>query len=53
MTNFDKPHDFAYNADLKTLADCIVRLQEAVNALEEAGVKKKPARKTAAKKVAK
>jgi len=51
MTKFDKPYDFAYNADLKTLADSIVQLQEAVNRLEESAAKKRPARKTAAKKV--
>jgi len=43
MTKFDKPHDFAYNADLKTLADSIVQLQEAVNKLEERATPKKRA----------
>jgi len=52
-TNFDKPHNFNYNADLKTLADCVVQLQEAVNKIEgELAKAKKPARKPAAKKPA-
>jgi len=53
MTKFDKPYDFAYNADLKTLADAIVQLQEAVNKVEELVAKTKPAGRAAAKKLLK
>jgi len=35
MTEFDKPHDFAYNADLQTLSKAIIQLIGAVNTLEE------------------
>jgi len=41
MTEFTKPNNFAYNADLATLANAIVELQEAVNKLEENMPKKR------------